>query len=139
LEDLENGKLIASYDVQFYENDSSSELAHVDTGIIHSTTEEIDKFVDSALYPEGNEPRQILIPSPSNTEVMTEEDESEYNSAAEQTPIRDLQYPTPPRPSTPKRSPAEAIIPSAPRKSEKWDDLPKRTLPTRERCLPVRY
>ena len=49
LEDLENGKLIASRDVQFSEDNSPSELAVVEVGDPPATNENINNLVDDAI------------------------------------------------------------------------------------------
>lgn len=49
LEDLENGKLITSRDVQFNEDENPSELASIDIGLPKSTPEDVDNLVDEAI------------------------------------------------------------------------------------------
>ncbi|KAJ3563959.1 hypothetical protein NP233_g8606 [Leucocoprinus birnbaumii] len=96
LEDLENGKLIASRDVNFDENDTPSELASID--LPRATTEEVDEFVDDAI-----------------DNGTSSEDEPKSAEALEQRPL------TPPNIVSPASKP-----PPAPRKTTKWSDLPKR-------------
>ena len=54
LEDLENGKLIASRDVQFHEDLTPSELAQVKLN--ESSPEEIDNLINTVIYLESDEP-----------------------------------------------------------------------------------
>ena len=49
MEDLENGKLITSHDVQFTEDEAPSELASVNLDLPSATIEEVDELVDEAI------------------------------------------------------------------------------------------
>ncbi|KAJ3557795.1 hypothetical protein NP233_g11654 [Leucocoprinus birnbaumii] len=109
LEDLENGKLIASRDVNFDENDAPSELASID--LPRATTEEVDEFVDDAI-----------------DNGTSSEDEPESAEALEQRLL------TPPNIVSPASKP-----PPAPRKTTKWSDLPKREPSSRTRKPVERY
>jgi transposase InsO family protein len=65
LEDLENGKLIASRDVQFDENDSPSELASIDLDLPTSSSDAINDLVDSAVDQDDDDQEPI------NDELIT--------------------------------------------------------------------
>ena len=100
LEDLENGKLITSRDVQFEEDDTPSELACID--LPKSSPEEVDRLVDDA--------------------IMVEDDGPVHAEDALTSPPP-LQYPATPSPTPPVSLPDP---PPAPKKSSKWENLPRR-------------
>ena len=54
LEDMENGKLITSRDVQFFEDSSPSELAVMDIGAPTVSTGDLNDFIDDAINREAN-------------------------------------------------------------------------------------
>ena len=54
LEDIENGKLITSRDVQFFEDNSPSELAVMDIGAPTVSTGDLNNFIDNAIDREAN-------------------------------------------------------------------------------------
>ncbi|KAG6870377.1 hypothetical protein C0993_004693, partial [Termitomyces sp. T159_Od127] len=96
---------------------------------------------DAAVYPSTDSPRKIYIPSqiPDN-EVEPETEISDTSDQEFRTPSPgSLQYPSPSRPSTPVQSPSILEVPSAPRKQNKWDSLPKRDPSIRERRMPKRF
>ncbi|KAG6859335.1 hypothetical protein C0993_004099, partial [Termitomyces sp. T159_Od127] len=140
LEDLENGKLITSRDVQFHEDATPSELATID--LKQSSPEEIDNLIDTAVYPDPTSARRISIPSTSSeSEIASSllEPDSPRNSPDESSTVEDLQYPTPSRSTTPIQSNSPVEMPQAPRKASKWENLPKRAPSSRNRRLPERY
>ena len=144
LEDLENGKLIASRDVQFHEDSTPSELAHVK--LSGSNPEEIDNLIDTAIYPDSDEPRIVSISSDSEHEIANSllEPDSPRESYVEESSVGDLQYPTPSRSTSPTQvtptevTPPIEISPVA-RKSNKWENLPRRAPSNRERHMPGRF
>jgi len=54
LEDMENGKLITSRDVQFFEDSSPSELAVMDIRAPTVSTGDLNNFIDDAIDREAN-------------------------------------------------------------------------------------
>ena len=54
LEDIENGKLITSRDVQFFEDSLLSELAVMDIGAPTVSTGDLNNFIDDAIDREAN-------------------------------------------------------------------------------------
>ena len=53
LEDLESGKLIASWNIQFFKDDIPSNLAVIGINTLKIPTIAVDKFVDDALAKEN--------------------------------------------------------------------------------------
>jgi len=100
LENLENRKLITSRDVQFEEDDTPSELACID--LPKSSPEEVDRLVDDA--------------------IMVEDDGPVHAKDALTSPPL-LQYPATPSPTPPV---SLSDPPPAPKKSSKWENLPRR-------------
>ena len=49
LEDLENGKLIASQDVRFFENDSLSDLASIEVQDAPANNKDVNALVNNAI------------------------------------------------------------------------------------------
>lgn len=132
LEDLENGKLITSHDVQFYEDNIPSELAQVDTSSSHSTTERVHGLINTEFYPQDDIPQKIYMPAqPSDLSQMTEGDDNYVSASKEGTPTEELMYPS--RPATPTHTPEMTEAPPTPQKSKKWDDLPRQAPSTQER------
>jgi len=91
LEDLENGKLIASQDVQFSEDDSPSELAVVEVGDLPATNENINNLVDDAiikdaispLAPDNNtSPAKSLSPLDTSLSDFSKEDTPTIDTAS---------------------------------------------------------
>ena len=116
LEDLENGKLITSRDVQFCEDTTPSELACMEVGLTHSSDKEINDFIDEAVYPKSDIPQQVSIPSElSKNEVvdMLEESNDSQMASTESTPISDLRYAESSHPVTPLQTPV-VEVPLAP-------------------------
>ena len=116
LEDLENGKLITSRDVQFCEDTTPSELACMEVGLTHSSDKEINDFIDEAVYPESDIPQQVAIPSElSKNEVVDvlEESNDSQMASTESTPISDPRYPESSHPVTPPQTPV-IEVPLAP-------------------------
>jgi len=52
---MENGKLITSRDVQFFEDSSPSELAVMDIGAPTVSTSDLNNFIDDAINREANQ------------------------------------------------------------------------------------
>jgi len=91
LEDLENGKLIASRDVQFSEDNSPSELAVVEVGDPPATNENINNLVDdaitkdaiSSLAPDNNtSPVKSLSPLNTSLPYFSKEDTPTIDTAS---------------------------------------------------------
>ena len=55
LENIENGKLITSRDIQFFEDSSPSELAIIDIGASTVLTGNLNDFIDDAIDREANQ------------------------------------------------------------------------------------
>jgi len=53
LKDLESGKLIASWNVQFFKDDTPSNLTVISINTLRILTMVVDKFVDDALAKEN--------------------------------------------------------------------------------------
>ena len=132
LEDLENGKIITSRDVNFQEDTTPSDLAHDETGLTRSEPEEINEFVNDAIHSNSNTSYHESIPNPFEHDCQNDDMETDDDEVLE----NDLQYPS--RPTTPENM---TIInpPAAPRKGGKWDDLPRHNPSTREQCIPTRF
>ena len=52
---MENGKLITSQDVQFFEDSSPSELAVIDIGAPTVLTDDLNNFIDDTINREANQ------------------------------------------------------------------------------------
>ncbi|KAG6898894.1 hypothetical protein C0993_003110 [Termitomyces sp. T159_Od127] len=95
-----------------------------------------------AVYLESSKPIEVTMPGPSSesdVESQLMEQILSNDNLDSGTPIGDLQYPSvSPIPSTLPRN-ATLVIPSAPHKSNKWSDLPKRELSTHTKHVPIRY
>jgi hypothetical protein len=110
LEDLENGKLISSWDVKFDEDNSLSNVASIDISLPHSTGQEI---IDLTRLDKKSSPCKVVISQPTTPPTPS----------VGGTPVE--------HPTTPEMS-SKPPPPSTPKKSAKWQDLPKREPSTHE-------
>jgi transposase InsO family protein len=133
LEDLENGKVIASRDVQFDEDDRPSNVAQVDISLPHTTPDEVIDLTDL----EDTPPTSPRPQTPSTPSVGKPASASTPTSDQSMTPMATPSVPDE-RPVTPE-TPREMVIPSAPKRTKKWESLPPREPSERTRRQTERY
>ena len=115
LEDLEiSGKLISSHDVDFIEDSSPNDLAIIDN--ISPPPESINKLVNNAISTESTTP-SFSAPDPTKAHLP-----ESCLSTPPPDPVKEL-----------------LLIPPAPKKVSKWQNLPKRE-PLSQNCqLPAKF
>jgi len=124
LEDMENGKLITSQDVQFFEDSSPSELAVIDIGAPTVLTDDLNNFIDDTINREANQ-------------QDTHQDSESSCNISEISTVSSTDHPTTPTNNEPNHIPA--VPPPAPKKLLKWNNLSKRDVSNRTRKPPERY
>ena len=108
---MENGKLITSRDVQFFEDSSLSELAVMDIRAPTVSTDDLNDFIDNAIDREANQ-------------QGTHQDSESNHNISEIPTVLSTDHPTTPTNNEPNHIPAAP--PPVPKKSLKWNNLPKR-------------
>ena len=108
---MENGKLITSRDVQFFEDSSLSELAVMDIRAPTVSTGDLNDFIDNAIDREANQ-------------QGTHQDSESSHNISEIPTVLSTDHPTTPTNNEPNHIPA--VPPPVPKKSLKWNNLPKR-------------
>ena len=121
---MENGKLIISRDVQFFEDSSPSKLTVMDIEAPTVSTDDLNNFIDDAIDREANQ-------------WDTHQDSESSRIISEIPTVPSTNRPTTSTNDEPNHFPAAP--PPAPKKSLKWNNLPKRDASNHTRKPPERY
>lgn len=125
LENLKNGKLISSHDMQFHKDDVLSKLVQVKYNLTKTESKVTSDFIEIAKYSESDMPQQVhLSVQPSDLSQLTKS--NNYVNAPKGN-ISDNR-PQPmivSHPVTPEQDLSDIEISDALRKRMRWKNLPK--------------
>jgi len=127
LEEVATGKLIASRDVRFVEDDSPSDLAVIDTRGTAPTMDELENLVPEAS---AKVDKHLTAHTPA-TKVP------QLPASVQTSPPSANDPPEPPASTNDNEESNSAPIPKRHARAAKWDALPPREHPTRNRAPPA--